>query len=293
MISIVMRARSLSLNPPSSSSSPSVHPKSLSPHASSSSPSLCSPVALEMLQLLNEGKCEIVIQLAKVNAYANGDCAGLLALCYSSGYGTNISHKERERWSQVAIEAGTTLGCAIGYYILKKYDLSLPFLQVLVKENMSVAQYMLGLQLHLGLGIAKDVREGLLLYQKAAGQGNPSAMYALAFCYKNGDGVEMDFKKAFSLYQECADKGLCRAFYNLGLCYEVGVGVPKDKKKALSYFQQGAAKGDEEASQKLGVAYLEGKFGLKKDKREAMKHLELAAALGSERAERKLRELKK
>jgi uncharacterized protein len=41
-------------------------------------------------------------------------------------------------------------------------------------------------------------------YQKAADQGDANAQYNLALCYEDGIGVEKDDKKAVELYQKAA-----------------------------------------------------------------------------------------
>ena len=222
--------------------------------SSSSSPSLCSPAAVEIVQHLNYGRSDAAFQKARANALVDGDCAGLLALCYYYGFGTNISMEEKDRWSSIAIEKGTTLGCAIGYYCIQKYEMSAPLLRPLVIEGVSVAQCMLGFQLENSFGVQKNVKESVSLYRKSADQGYPIALNNLGVCYEKGVGVEKDDHKALYFYQQSAAKGCAMAECNLGLAYSYGkLGLKKDKAEAWKYFERSAAKGNKKATRILWV----------------------------------------
>jgi TPR repeat protein len=47
-----------------------------------------------------------------------------------------------------------------------------------------------------GLGVAEDVAEALRLYQLAAAQGHPEALYMVAACHRYGYGVATDEAEA-------------------------------------------------------------------------------------------------
>ena len=53
----------------------------------------------------------------------------------------------------------------------------------------------------------KNDKEALKWFEKAAGQGNPSALYNLAVCYVKGRGVRKDYIKAIELLRESEKKG--------------------------------------------------------------------------------------
>ena len=44
-------------------------------------------------------------------------------------------------------------------------------------------------------------------FQKAAGRGQPRALFLLGECYEEGHGVQEDLEKALEYYQKAADKG--------------------------------------------------------------------------------------
>ena len=92
---------------------------------------------------------------------------------------------------------------------------------------------------------------------QSANQGNAQAQSDLGSCYVNGVGVSKDIKKAIDLYEKSASQGNVEGLYNLGACYSSGVGVKTDYKKALKYFEQAAKLGhapSEQAAQQIKAA---------------------------------------
>ena len=61
-------------------------------------------------------------------------------------------------------------------------------------------------------------------------QGDPYAQDNLGWCYKNGIGLEKDARKAVELFQKAAEQEQCaNAYTNLGICYKYGIGVEKNE----------------------------------------------------------------
>ena len=80
-----------------------------------------------------------------------------------------------------------------------------------------------------------------------------SAQNSLGHCYKHGIGVEKDAKKAVKLYEKAVEQESTSAQYNLGLCYEDGIGVEKDVKMAVELYKKAAERGNVYARAKLKV----------------------------------------
>ena len=108
-----------------------------------------------------------------------------------------------------------------------------------------------GLSYKYGEGVAKDKKEAVKWFRKAAEQGAARAQFALGDCYYKGEGIEQDEKEAVKWYRKAADQGLADAQYNLGVCYYDGKGVEEDKKEAVKWFGKAADQGDADALKEL------------------------------------------
>ena len=137
--------------------------------------------------------------MAKENANEDGDCAGMLALCYAFGFGTDIKDEEKKRWSEAAIEKGTAMG-VLGYFILEKYEESVQLLRQLLDDGVSVIQNLYAFQCQNGLGMDVDEKKAFEYYSLAAEQGDAMALSNLGYCYQNGSGVERDLEMGFLYY---------------------------------------------------------------------------------------------
>ena len=76
-------------------------------------------------------------------------------------------------------------------------------------------------------------------------------MYNLGVCYMSGIGVKKDLKKGIKLYERAAEKGITSAMYNLASCYINGVGVKKDPQKGMELLERAAELGDGGAKEVL------------------------------------------
>lgn len=153
----------------------------------------------------------------------------------------------------------------------------------------SDAQYYLGKQYELGLGVAENKQEAIKLYTLSAEQGNadgqfslatiyekdndietankwykkavrnkhPHAMYNLANNYRLGKGIEENHAKALELYKESADLGLPEAQCALGTIYKEGLIIEKDYKKAREYYEKAVEQGFAPAQVNLGSMFRE------------------------------------
>jgi hypothetical protein len=77
-------------------------------------------------------------------------------------------------------------------------------------------------------------------YEKAADNGDVSAMFALGTLFHAGS----DYAKAREWYEKAADRGEAQAMRGLGLLYSAGEGVAQDYAKAREWFEKAVASGD-------------------------------------------------
>jgi TPR repeat protein len=130
------------------------------------------------------------------------------------------------------------------------------------------AQYNLGWNYGIGIGVPEDDAEALKWYRLAADQGHAKAQYNLAEMYKWGEGVHENNIKAFNLYRlaaeqgyasayiglrQFADQGYARAQFVLGSMYAKGKGVPENDIKAYVWWSLAKAQGHEGAKTNLEI----------------------------------------
>ena len=132
--------------------------------------------------------------------------------------------------------------------------------------------------------VAKDQKEAITRYRKAAEQGNPDAQAVLGLCYAEGNGIPKDQKEAVTWYRKAAEQGLSTAQCSLGLCYAEGNGIPKDQKEAVTWYRKAAEQGLSIAQYSLGLCYAEGN-GIPKDQKEAAVWYRKAAEQGDSHAQ--------
>ena len=92
--------------------------------------------------------------------------------------------------------------------------------------------------------VPEDYSRALTLCQKAAEQGDPSALYVLGKMYYYGLGVPRNYTEAFKWYLEAAMRGDWRAQSALGFMYSNGRGVLQDFVKAYAWLNLAAARGN-------------------------------------------------
>ncbi len=133
------------------------------------------------------------------------------------------------------------------------------------------AMYNLGVMYYNGFGRRKSPEEEVNLFtfdnlpigtpnyqhafywfDKAAQNGNISALNYLFVMYREGAGVKQDDKKAFECAKQAAEKGADSSTKKwLAWFYENGVGTKKDIKKAKEWYKKAADEGCAESKQRL------------------------------------------
>ena len=89
-------------------------------------------------------------------------------------------------------------------------------------------------------GVAKDEKEAVKWYTKAAEQGDAVGQRLLGWCYVNGTGVAKDEKEAVKWFTKSAEQGDALGQFNLGMCYDLGIGVTQDRKEAVKWLIKSA-----------------------------------------------------
>jgi len=138
-----------------------------------------------------------------------------------------------------------------------------------------------------GIGVAKDEKEAVKWYAKAAEQGEATGQRLLGWCYANGTGVAKDEKEAVKWYAKAAEQGEATGQRLLGWCYANGTGVAKDEKEAVKWYWKAAEQGEATGQRLLGWCYANGS-GVAKDEKEAMKWYTKAAEQGEATGQRLL-----
>jgi TPR repeat protein len=123
----------------------------------------------------------------------------------------------------------------------------------------AVAQDMLGAIYAYGQGTAKDYKEAVKWYRKAAEQEHKNAQYMLGLMYDYGQGVAQDYKEAMKWYTKADKQGVVNAQYSLGYMYEEGRGVAQDYKEAIKWYTKASGQGHAEAQYNLGDMYNNGR----------------------------------
>jgi len=147
------------------------------------------------------------------------------------------------------------------------------------EQGEATGQRLLGWCYANGTGVAKDEKEAVKWYWKAAEQGEATGQRLLGWCYANGTGVAKDEKEAVKWYWKAAEQGEATGQRLLGWCYANGAGVAKDDKESVNWYGKAAEKGDGWSQNKLGYCYACG-IGVEKDYKKAFEWYRKAAEQG-------------
>ena len=109
------------------------------------------------------------------------------------------------------------------------------------KEGHIDSQFNVGVMYEQGIGIAKNDKEAVFWYEKAAAQGSSAAQYNLGVLYENGRGTAVDFAKANDQYRKASVQGDALAVGNLGMLYIRGDGVKENKVAGIALLLQSVA----------------------------------------------------
>jgi localization factor PodJL len=144
------------------------------------------------------------------------------------------------------------------------------------------AQFEVGMRFSEGRGIAPDMHEAAVWFERAASQSFQPAAYRLGSAYEKGLGVDRNPLEAKRWYRIAAEGGNIRAMHNLGVLYA----NDRDMPSALPWFQKAAEAGLKDSQFNLGIIYALGS-GVKQDLAVSYKWFALGAAQGDQEAAKK------
>ena len=125
-------------------------------------------------------------------------------------------------------------------------------------------QYLYGVCLENGWGVAPNASEALGWYKKAAGQQQKAAFNCIGNLYRTGKGVKQDDKEAFGWFKRGAEAEDAQAMLNLGNCHYFGMGTQKDIAQAVKWWQESANYSNAFALAQMGDCYYYG-IGVEKN----------------------------
>ena len=98
-----------------------------------------------------------------------------------------------------------------------------------------------------GLGVEKDEKKAIGLWEYASNHNDPKAQYNLGYRYLVGKDIAKDRVKGLDLLKSSSNNGDIRAHRQLGKCYRDGVGVDVDMPTAIHYFTKAGLSDDKES----------------------------------------------
>ncbi len=123
---------------------------------------------------------------------------------------------------------------------------------------------------------AKNYKDALPYFQRAAKAGDPVAMDFLGYMYENGYGVPVNGTIAMNLYRKGEAKGHTPCIVGIGRLYREGIGVTVNHKTAYNYFFKAAELKNYEAEYYVYRCKMEGK-GTEQDLPGALAYAERSA----------------
>ncbi len=176
------------------------------------------------------------------------------------------------------------------------------YIQKSANAGLPEAQVKLGNCLENGVGIAQNLTDAHMWYDKAAGidadakkaaerianiaqywtpahNGDKEAQYNLGLCYAKGDGITKNQETARNWFLKSADQGFPMAQVHAGVWLVNGIGGAKDAAKGIAYCEKAAEQDLGDAYGVLGEYYFDGKV-VPKDYGKALKYFTLSAEKG-------------
>lgn len=155
------------------------------------------------------------------------------------------------------------------------------------KENEPFAIYNLGRCYYYGNGAKQNYDTAVQYFLRSAELGFAPAQYSIADCYADGIGVEKDIVKAVEWCEKAANQNYPTAQCTLGVCYYYGNGVLQDYVEAVEWFEKAANNGDAQAMLYLGECYELGE-GVQQDFDKSLNYKANAANAGFAEAQYQL-----
>ena len=101
-------------------------------------------------------------------------------------------------------------------------------------------------------------KEEIEILRADAVAGDAGAQNDLGCAFSSGDGVAKNLKEAFMWFERSAKQGNKYGQYNVGRYYQYGFGTPKNIKLAIEWYEKAAEQGFGKAANMLGEIYEKG-----------------------------------
>lgn len=112
------------------------------------------------------------------------------------------------------------------------------------------AQFRLGNMHEKGIGTTRDAKLAMTWYRRAADKGNAKAMHNLAVLIAEGADGKPDYSEAAGLFRKAAEFGVRDSQFNLAILLGRGLGVEQDLLQSYTWFAVAARQGDADAGAK-------------------------------------------
>jgi TPR repeat protein len=169
--------------------------------------------------------CKLVEEASRLGC---PDCQGVMARCHLGGIGCVGDDKKSLELAQKSSEKNSMYGHLVlsTFYEYGRGCVRTDFVEadrlerLAAKQKLDMALFCQGVKhahgfVAQGLFVAKDYKKALQLWQQAAAQGFPAAMYWIADCYEHGHGVAADVAEAISWYRRALAAGYINAAIDL------------------------------------------------------------------------------
>ena len=188
-----------------------------------------------------------------------------------------------------------------GWTKYKDVTKALQYIVKFANQGNAYFQYDLAVCYNTGSGVAKNEKEALFWYEKAASGSCPDALLALGNMYYEGKGVNKNYSEALEYYKKYLihrfDKnplGSTIIRYvesTIGdIYYEGGYGVKQDYEQAVKYYEEAGSAIKASSARKYAICHKWGYGGLLPSNKKALEWLQKAAELGDDVAKTMLQE---
>jgi TPR repeat protein len=180
---------------------------------------------------------------------------------YETGQGVARDRAEALRLYRKSAEAGDAEAqwrTALLQEQLENDREAVRWLQRLAKDGDTRGMVQLAEHYERGHGVARDMRQALALYDRAA-PNNPWAQFKVGIIYFEGNGVPRDHAAALRAFRGAGDRGHAPAMNNAGVMHEQGLGTAASDSAALDWYFKALSAGSNHALGNLDVFYARGR----------------------------------
>ncbi len=137
-----------------------------------------------------------------------------------------------------------------GIGMARDHKLALRLFERAAAAGSAPAQFRLANMHEKGIGTARDAKMALTWYKRAADKGNAKAIHNLAVLIAEGADGRPDYAAAATLFRQAAEFGVRDSQYNLAILLGRGLGVEQDLTQSYTWFAVAARQGDSDAGKK-------------------------------------------